>query len=229
MDGTGELFAPLLEALPGVKTTVVTYPRGHCLGWEELVQIVEDSIPNEEPVMLVAESFSGPVAIKLASRKSRDIKALVLCCSFASNPLPRWLGFLPLPRLAFQMMPRFAIRRFLAGPASSDDLVEAIRKCVKSVSPRVLANRARMIRQVDVRMEWKAMDIPLLCLSGRQDRILSSRVADEMESLQPDASYVTLDGPHLLLQCAPRIAAAEIRKFSRATEKRPPHDGSLKA
>jgi pimeloyl-ACP methyl ester carboxylesterase len=221
MDGTGELFAPLIESLPGVKTTVVSYPKDTCLDWEELLQIVESSVPVGEPITLVAESFSGPLAIKLASQRSHNVKSLVLCCSFASNPVPRWFGFLPVPKLAFKAMPRFAIRKFLSGLDSSDELVVSIQNCVKSVAPSVLANRARMIQQVDVRRELQAVEIPVLYLSGLQDRVVSDRLAEEVKSLQPRSTHIALDGPHLLLQYLPKIAAAEILKFLMAEDNQP--------
>jgi pimeloyl-ACP methyl ester carboxylesterase len=221
MDGTGELFAPLIESLPGVKTTVVSYPKDACLDWEELLQFVESSVPTGEPITLVAESFSGPIAIKLASQKSHNVAALVLCCSFASNPKSRWFGFLPLPKFVFRIMPRFAIRMFLSGPSSSAELAATIQNCVRSVSPRVLAHRARLIQQIDVRKELQAVEVPLLYLSGRQDRVVSVRAGEEVKSLQPQATHVALDGPHLLLQYLPKIAAAEILKFLVAEDNQP--------
>ena len=77
-----------------------------------------------------------------------------------------------------------------------------------------------MIQQVDVRKELESVEVPLLYLSGRHDRVVSGRAAEEVKSIRPDAVHITLDGPHLLLQYLPKIAAAEILEFSAAGDGR---------
>jgi hypothetical protein len=55
--------------------------------------ICEDS----EPFVLLAESFSTPVAIRVAAENPTNLKGLILCAGFATSPvsgLPRMLGWL---------------------------------------------------------------------------------------------------------------------------------------
>jgi pimeloyl-[acyl-carrier protein] methyl ester esterase len=215
MDGIGELFAPLIKALPkSVGTTIVSYPKDECLSWDELLQVVQQSIPDKTPITLVAESFSGPLAIMLASLKSHNVQDLVLCCSFASSPLPKWLRFLPVPGFLLAAIPGVFVRAFLSGPTSSSELVSAIQKCGKSVSPRVLASRVKMILNVNILEDLQMIQVPLLYLAGSQDRIISGRGWKQIHSRLPKSTLVTLDGPHLLLQRLPDAAACEIMKFT---------------
>lgn len=67
MDGTGILFLPLLQCLtPFVEVQIISYPADSCLDYAQLYQQVEKELPNE-PYALLAESFSGPIAIKIIS------------------------------------------------------------------------------------------------------------------------------------------------------------------
>ncbi len=213
MHGTGEFFAPLVGELPGAKVSVISYPSGDCMGWEQLFQFIRQAIPRDEPIALVAESFSGPLAIMLAARKSHNVQALVLCASFASSPLPRWLRRVPVPRFAFKALPRFVVQSLLLDSASSSEQVATIQRCVRSVSPKVLAGRFRMLQQVDVRSDLREVHLPVLYLAGGRDRLVPKRCSDEIEGAHADSSRVILDGPHLLLQSSPKTAASEIRRF----------------
>jgi pimeloyl-[acyl-carrier protein] methyl ester esterase len=214
MDGTGDLFAPLISALPDdTEYSIVSYSRTACSSWEELMEVVIQASPPEKPITLVAESFSGPLAIMLASQRRLDIRGLVLCCSFASNPLPSWFRWLPVPGFLLASMPGYFVRRFLVERSSPPELVSAIQDCVKSVSPRVLANRAKMILTVNVQEPLRKLKLPVMYLAGSQDRAISNRGWKQIQSQLPESTLVELQGPHLLLQCSPASAVAEIMKF----------------
>ena len=67
MDGTGQLFEPLVSALAGeFEIKVVTYPTSTPLGYSELEAIAREAIPKEGSYVILGESFSGPIAIALA-------------------------------------------------------------------------------------------------------------------------------------------------------------------
>ncbi|MCP5023160.1 MAG: alpha/beta hydrolase [bacterium] len=217
MDGTGDLFAPLVDELIGAKVSVISYPSKDCLGWEPLLQFIRQAIPRDEPITLVAESFSGPLGIMLAARKSHNVRALVLCASFASSPLPRWLRHVPVPGFALKALPRFVVQSLLLDSTSSSEQVATIHRCVKSVPPKILAGRFRMIQQVDVRSDLREVHLPILYLAGRKDRLVPKRCSNEITGSHAGSSRVILDGPHLLLQSSPEPAANEIRKFLGST------------
>ena len=56
------------------------------LSYAELVELVQRRLQDEKEYVLVAESFSGPVAIEIAATLPANLKALVLCATFISNP-----------------------------------------------------------------------------------------------------------------------------------------------
>ena len=68
LDGTGLLFDPLLRILPShFSSIVISYPPDEPLGYAELVPYVKSRIPANEDFVIVAESFSGPLAVEIAS------------------------------------------------------------------------------------------------------------------------------------------------------------------
>ena len=79
MDGTGELFADFVKALPNLEIEVMRYPTDRHLSYEQLVPIVRSGISASEPFVFVAESFSTPLAIKLAADNPSNLKGVVIC------------------------------------------------------------------------------------------------------------------------------------------------------
>ena len=89
MDGTGELFAPFVAALgPDQAVTVVRYPAEPALGYAELESFARAALPADRPFVLVGESFSGPIAIRIAADPPPNLVGVVLSTTFARAPLP---------------------------------------------------------------------------------------------------------------------------------------------
>lgn len=217
MDGTGDLFQGFQEALTSaIETTVVRYPREEPRSREELFRIVESAIPERKPYVLLAESFSGPLAIELAARRPEGLCGLILCCTYASHPLPwflRWMKVVARPRFLRKPLPASLVRRNFLGRGAADGLVTAIQAAVGAVSPEVLASRMQLACGNPVVDRLTEIRVPTLCLHARHDRILGRHCRPELEAGIPNAQHRTLEGPHLLLQGKPKQTAAEIIAF----------------
>jgi len=214
MHGTSRLFDRLLKVLPhGISPRVIEYATDEVLGYDQLLRRVE--VPRE-PFAIVAESFSGPLAIRLAARGPTNLRGLVLAASFARSPrpiVPRWAAGLVRSWLFRIPLPQAGIRRMLLGDdAPREELVEVCEEHRK-VRPAVLAARIRAVLTVDVRDEFERIRVPILYLAGRRDRVVPPRVAQELQSLRPDLEMVTLDSPHAVLQRQPMEAASVIGRF----------------
>jgi len=86
LDGTGEQFGPLVDALrPDVPTVVVRYPNAP-LGYDALQQIAASALPRDGKYIVLGESFSGPIAISLAAQSPRGLLGCILCASFVRTP-----------------------------------------------------------------------------------------------------------------------------------------------
>ena len=138
MDGTGELFSPFIAALPEpFEAVAVGYPTERYLSYSELEKFVRDACPISEPYMLVAESFSTPLAIQYAATNPANLEGLVLCAGFASSPVKGWrrlLGSLLAPLVFRIPLPNLVAKLWLVGLDAPTSLLTAVRSAI-SLSP----------------------------------------------------------------------------------------------
>lgn len=213
MDGTGDLFAPFVQALgEGVHAEVVRYPRDQVTRRAELADLAEAAAPAGEFV-IVAESYSGAVGLSLAARAPAGLLALVLVNSFVTPPA--WPGFkwAPLELMYRRPPPPFLIRYKMLGNDAAPSLVEAVGQAIATVTPEVLASRAREVLETDARQALAACPVPLLYLRGTGDRLVSDACAAAVMKIRPDTAWQEIDGPHLLLQRCPDQCAAAVDGF----------------
>lgn len=215
MDGTGDLFAPLVRALSDRLTVqVVRYPVDRDAGYDELMAFARTQLPTDSPFVLLGESFSGPIAIRLAAEAPANLRGLVLCCSFVRNPRPSlaWLrGFVRW--LPIRAAPTSLMAALLFGRWSSDEWRAVLARTLVQVSPAAMRARMRAVLSVDVSADWVRVEVPTLYLRATQDRVVPASVAREVMQLKPDTRIVELSGPHFLLQVAPAEAVQAIQAF----------------
>jgi pimeloyl-[acyl-carrier protein] methyl ester esterase len=226
-DGTGRLFRSFIPALsPEIMPSIVAYPADIEYRYDELVDFAAHSLPADRPFAMVAESFSGPVAIRLAARKPQGLKSLVLVNTFI-RPSFRWIpagtkGIIGsyLFRVA---PPAWLIRHFGLGSDASEESISEVRAALSEVKPRVLACRARVALSADFEGDFKRIAAPMLYLKGTKDRLLAPGVAGALQKRRPDLEVISLDAPHFALQRRPVEAAAVISQFLlRSTEEPSP-------
>lgn len=212
MDGGGTLLGGFGEALPASwSLEVVEYPPREVLGYDELHSRISARLPGDGPFIIVAESFSGPLAIRIGAEPPPNLVAIVLVATFAEPPVSAALRPFVGRYLFLVPPPAAAIRRYLAGPGASIELLTAGRAAMARVSGEVMAHRLREILTVDVREELRGARVPVLSLRGRQDRLLRVRrsFCEEKASIR----CVSIDGPHLLVQASPAEAASVVADF----------------
>jgi pimeloyl-[acyl-carrier protein] methyl ester esterase len=217
LDGTGRLFKDFIAALPRtLETVAIGYPADRCLPYADLAAIVQSNLPTPEPFVLLAESFSTPLAIHCARTHPQGLKGLVLCCGFATSPVQ------PALRMAFSLLAPtllriplsdFAMKTVLVGPSPSPALLLEARNAVSSVGRDVMITRVREVLNCDVRAALTKISLPTLYLRAKQDRLVGSRSCDEIRRLRPRTTIAEIDGPHLLLQAKPQQAAEVVAKF----------------
>jgi pimeloyl-ACP methyl ester carboxylesterase len=218
LDGTGRLFAPVVEAAEGrFPVSVARYPTREVLGYPELVPHARRAIPEDRPFVLVAESFSGPLAIEIAARGDAALRGIVFAGSFARNPGPLGSRLLrPFASLLFRRPPSpAAVRRRLAGEDAPDELVDAVLDATGRVERRVLAHRLRELLAVDARPALRRVEVPILYLAGSRDRLVGRRGLRGVRSVRPGVTAVVMDAPHLILQRRPEEALDRIGAWLR--------------
>jgi len=216
LHGTADLFAPLLEAIPQVFTRrAISYPSDTILPYVALFTFLEDALRDEPSIILIAESFSGPLAIRFAAAHPDRVKAIVLCASFVRLPRPPWHRRLLAPIL-FRLPPFApALRHFLAGSDASPAIMQLLQMSLRQGKPKVLLARLHESFRVDVAAELARCSIPLLHLSGTADRLMPKAALDPILAVRPDTVVCTIDGPHMLLQGRPVESWQAIEVFLR--------------
>lgn len=218
LDGTGKLFREFVQALqPSVDSLIVSYPTDQAMGYDELEALVLAALPSDRPFVLLGESFSGPLAIRVAARSPAGLVAVILCGSFAKNPFPwlRWArplaAYLPLKSL-----PRWVRAPLMWGSASPNRAPAQMERAIAGVSPAVIRHRIAALLAVDETAALGLIRLPTLVLRARHDRVISRAATQGILKALPSARMAEIDGPHLLLQTRASECAAIVLQFMRA-------------
>jgi pimeloyl-[acyl-carrier protein] methyl ester esterase len=207
MDGTGSLFGALREALGADRVVRVFSYAPELARYDAILE----SLPTpDEPVVLVAESFGGPLAVRLAARAPQHVRHLVLAASFVRAPraLPAAL-VAALLRVA-PRPPALAVRRSLASLDTPPTLIAEVRAAIAATPRATLAARMHEVLTVDIRAALASLEMPVTCIVATQDRLVPDGAAREPAMLARRGTIVSLDAPHLVLQVRARAAASVI-------------------
>jgi pimeloyl-ACP methyl ester carboxylesterase len=217
LDGTGLSYGPLGEAMPeNVRVTVVRYPTDQKLSFGELVQCAYEQLPRNKPLVLIAESFSGPIAIRLASSSPSNIKGIIFCATFMKFARPFLLGqakYVPLVFLLSKPMPDFILYFLVGGKPFSDKLAPLFRQLEKLVKPEIIAHRIRMLNDIDATGDARTLSLPCCYIQGAQDKLIPARCVVPFKKYLPGLIVKSVDGPHGILQAQPEKCVEIIMEF----------------
>ncbi len=216
LEGSGELFAGLIEELgPQFEARVARYPAA-CRAYADVQPIVRKLFTESRPRVIVAESFSTPLAIEIAAELQGEIDGLILCNGFVANPLSgveTMMATAAAPWFFYMPLTSVATRMFLVGPDASNGLVEAVQRAVAPIAPGILAARLQAVLRCDAREALERIRVPVLYLHATRDRLMGAAGLKELVRIKPDMQVEQVDGPHLLLQKEPRRCAEIIGRF----------------
>jgi len=217
LDGTGQLFKWFLDTLPSeVKPIVVSFPGDKDADYAALEAHVRRFLPQDRPFAILGESFSGPLALRIAGHGYENLVAVILVASFIARPVawvPNFARHILHP-LLFRLPIHAALLRWrLLGRNPPAAMIDDAVKSLRSVDPRVLAGRTKAALEVDATEAFVRCPVPILYLGGTGDRLISSQTAERMKALRPDIECIMLDAPHFLLQRSPTAAAHAIAGF----------------
>jgi pimeloyl-ACP methyl ester carboxylesterase len=164
--------------------------------------------------VLLAESFSGPVGVAIAASAASNLKGLILCCSFASNPLPvfgslsRLIGLSP----AVKVPNAWAAPWLYAGHATPQ-LRKLHAQAMDKVSAATLRARVAAILAVDYSAKVRDVNVPMLYLLATADRLVPRSAFEKIRRLRPGIEVREFDAPHFLLQTVPWSASERVKVF----------------
>ncbi|MHA6494768.1 alpha/beta fold hydrolase [Pseudomonas borbori] len=211
LNGSSSLFAPLLEHLdPKLGAQALCLPADCDQDYETLADRLTGDL-GETPFVLLGESFSGPLAYRLALRKPPGLSGVIFAASFLRRPHPLLSiqRYLPLPR---NILTRdWAIHMFCLGDHANPALIELLRNEIQATSTPLL--RARLQSLSELREPEPRLDMPALQLLPRYDRLVDRNAQDSVIRCCSHLRQITIDGPHFLLQSRPQACARAIEQF----------------
>lgn len=218
MDGTGMLFDPVIRLWPAnaPPPLVLSYPSDQLLSYDQLKAYVMDRLPTQEPFILIAESFGGPLAVRVAADRPPMLKGLVLCATFVRPPqawlgrwMTRWIGPYLFKGPLLPTLGKWSMR----AQGLADWQIQLLLKAITHDRPKVLAYRLKEIAQVDAVADLKNCPVPVLCLYAERDLFLTRRCHELIGKVTPNVQLIGLDTPHFLLQSKPAEALQYIQAF----------------
>jgi pimeloyl-[acyl-carrier protein] methyl ester esterase len=215
LDGTGTRLAPFLRALElRVPAQIIAYPTDRPLGYAELEALVRRSLPELGRYVLLAESFSGPIAIRVAADPPAGLVGLILCSTFARNPFPWLRGIRALAvRIPFKSLPRWVRAPLMWGSGDPRRAPPAAERASARVDKAVIRRRLHEVLTVDVTPCLGRIALPTLILAATRDRIVPRSAERLLVARTRHAELARIDGPHLILQLRPAESAAAVLRF----------------
>ena len=219
IDGTGISFEPLRPFLPvGIVPTVISYPADRALDFEETVEHAARQVPGD-PDFVLAESFSGPVAVALLASGLIRTKGLILSATFARAPRPGLMRILPLLPMEFILglpVPDAVLARILGGGKAARVILPLWREVKARVPAKILAHRMRIVGRIDVRGCLSRLTMPCLYIQATKDRIVPPPSVADFEASVGNLRVKRIEGPHPILQVEPQASAEVIADFINA-------------
>jgi pimeloyl-[acyl-carrier protein] methyl ester esterase len=212
LDGTGfplEEFTSLLSQTH--QPILFRYPTDMSR-YDILLDWVAKRLPDDDFV-IVAESFSGPLAAMLATRKPKGLKAIIFVATFAKAPrrvpiaLTHLLRIIPIKNYALLWL----AKPLLIGASAKETHLRLVQQALSFVPRATLSARLRQVLAVNVVESLKALTLPMLYIVARQDRLVP--VSAVLDFREFGVDVVGLNGPHFLLQVKPNDAVLEVNKF----------------
>jgi pimeloyl-[acyl-carrier protein] methyl ester esterase len=217
LDGTGLLSAPLCDRLAqSFDVEAIRYPND-VFSYEDAARWLKPRLPASD-YCIVAESFSGPLAVMLANERPAGLKALVLVASFARSPRPvppffaAILYLLPIRSVVLVWLSRW----FLVGKWGDRSFPQDFVTVLCPVPRRTLAQRLREVMRVSVVETLQAVAIPRLLVAASADALVPARRTEDFRAA--GWTVVTVDGPHFLNLTRPQEVANAIKGFLAANQ-----------
>lgn len=215
LHGSAALFDPFIALAPAwARCRVVSLPVEGAQSFDALAERIEPGLRSLEGFVLFGESFSGPVAARLASRLGSKVSLLVLCNPLVESPIavaPSLLSSFARSRL----MPTWPVALAMTG--GDRELAAAVLRELKALPADVLARRVAVASSARREDLLPYLVAPLLVITGTSDKLLSPRITEELIEQVPFGVFTRVDAPHLAAQTAPAsVWAAITGEFERA-------------
>ncbi|BDS05665.1 hypothetical protein NT6N_07050 [Oceaniferula spumae] len=214
LHGTPELFGGVKQALPNtIESEFVELPTKGSQRYTTLSTWLDEHLPRGVERVLIAESFSGPIALRLAALRPDEVCGVVLVASFCDAPINPGIALLPLRPLFMVKPPKAALRHFLIGDDAEDAEVADLSNVIQTIPSRTLANRVRAVLELQEQDNPTLADVPMMILQAQSDNLVPWDAQQRLEACYPEARVHWIEAPHLAMQRYPEKCVQMIQSF----------------
>ncbi|HUR47120.1 MAG TPA: hypothetical protein VMZ27_14670 [Candidatus Saccharimonadales bacterium] len=216
LDGTGDLLSSFIaETENKFETHLVRFPKHKPLVYQQFFPCIREVLPWGKPYSLLADSFSGHLALLFAEDQPQYLESIILCSSFFTNPSSHttwWNKFTGKDPFKPPFTKEF-LKKYLFGEDCPEGLLDKAKEVFDSVPPEILEFRWNLAMKTESRRQLSTSNKPILFLAGNQDALLHEKHLADLALMQPKMEVMRFDAPHALLQRFPREAAAYVDAF----------------
>jgi pimeloyl-[acyl-carrier protein] methyl ester esterase len=220
LDGTGKLFAPIIPLLEQhFELSIVTYPNLD--SFADYIDCARNQLPETPGFSLLAESFSGPVALALMAQQPGQIGPSVLSTTFVRSPLAaltRMANYVPEQVFSIGALSEFCLDVYDIEDEDFSETQPLPLNVMEQLDGVLLKQRISVLSRIDISALLPDIDVPILYLRAVQDRIVAESDAQMIQNYLPDVERVDIDAPHLLLQTRPQQCAELIINYIHSRE-----------
>ena len=185
LDGTGKLFAPIIPLLePHFELVIVTYPDLD--SFSDYVDCAQRQLPITPGFSLLAESFSGPVAMTLMAQQPGQIGPSVLAATFARSPLAaltRMTNYVPEQMFSIGALSEFCLDVYELDEDDPSETQPLPLNITEQIDGVLLKNRISALSRIDISALLPDIEVPVLYLRAQRDRIVSESDAQMMPGI----------------------------------------------
>ena len=213
LDGTGLLFKSFLSHLQGIDTQVISLPMEGDQCYETLTNYVVSKLPDE-PFVLLAESFSGPIAARIVASGLFHIKRVIFVATFLTPPrrfILSLIRHIPLKRMMRLPFSDYAIKMLFVGRQSDKTLLDEFRHVLKQVPELILKQRiSSIMNQASLHVDSR---IDAVYVLPTHDLLVPRKSIHDFGKAFQRLDVRSIPGPHFILQANPKECADKLEAY----------------
>jgi class 3 adenylate cyclase len=204
-------FRPFMEAI-GRHYQVVRYDLRGCglsdrdpaeIGLDQLVldleAVVERTTEPDEPIVLYATCYGGPIAARYAARHPEKVERLVLDGTYArgedvATPEMRDSVLGMIRMLETQPRAAHAMLDFFTNPDGNDLREMRLERTRRAIDSRAASRLYQLSFELDVTDDLRHLPMPALVLHRKRTQAIPFVHGQHVAALMRDATFVGVDG-----------------------------------
>jgi len=211
LHGTGRLFEPFIDALNDkIGVSAIELPSGENQSYEFLTDYVRRRVPRDDEFVLLAESFSGPVAYRLLQDEIDGLVSVVFVVSFIKRPsnLAGLAALVPNFVLRRSFVTDLAVKALLTGFDAGAELINEFWAACDEAGVGTIKQRLKSVASLP--KPTRKISSPCFYIQAKHDFLVPAHNYLEFQKQFENIKLYRIKGRHLILQTRPEECAKAV-------------------